>query len=261
MRLLRLFLIYLRIGLLYELQYRANFWIQLGKSGLNLVVALAGVAVIYEHTSDLNGWDPAELVALLGIFVLMTGVLGVVVRPSMEKLIEDVRDGNLDFILTKPEESQVLVSVSQVRVWQLIDVFLGPALSIAALTHLERGVDAQQMGIFLLTLVAGTAILYSFWLILATVSFWFIRIENIFMIFHSLYDAARWPVTIYPGWLQAALTFLVPVTFAVTVPAEALIGRLSMNYLALTVGLAAALLGVSRVFWRVGVRHYAGASA
>jgi ABC-2 type transport system permease protein len=261
MRFLQLFLIYLRIGLLYELQYRANFWIQLGKSGLNLVVALAGVAVIYGHTEDLNGWEPAELVCLLGIFVLMTGVLGVVVRPSMEKLIEDVRDGNLDFTLTKPEEAQVLVSISQVRVWQMIDVFLGPAVSIAALTWLGRGVSLPQAAIFALTLVAGTAILYSFWLILATISFWFIRIENIFMIFHSLYDAARWPVTIYPGWLQAALTFLVPVTFAVTVPAEALVGRLRPEYLALTIGLALVLLVVSRLFWRVGVRHYAGASA
>lgn len=261
MRFLRLFLIYLRIGLLYELQYRANFWIQMGKSIMNLVVALAGVAVIYEHTTNLNGWVPAELVVLLGIFVLMTGVLGVVVRPSMEKLIEDVRDGNLDFTLTKPEDAQVLVSVSQVRVWQLIDVVLGPIVSIAAMLHLGRQVDLQQMGIFAITLLAGTAILYSFWLILATISFWFIRIENIFMIFHSLYDAARWPVTIYPGWLQAALTFLVPVTFAVTVPAEALIGRLTHDYLMLTIGLAVALLVISRLFWRVGLRQYAGASA
>ena len=153
------------------------------------------------------------------------------------------------------------MSVSQVRVWQLIDVVLGPIVSIAAMLHLGRQVDLQQMGIFAITLLAGTAILYSFWLILATISFWFIRIENIFMIFHSLYDAARWPVTIYPGWLQAALTFLVPVTFAVTVPAEALIGRLSTDYLLLTIGLALTLSLVSRLFWRVGVRHYAGASA
>ena len=155
MRLLRLFLIYLRIGLLYELQYRANFWIQMGKSLMNLVVALAGVAVIYGHTDHLNGWESAELVALLGIFVLMTGVLGVVVRPSMEKLIEDVRDGNLDFTLTKPEEAQVLVSVSQVRVWQLIDVILGPTVSAAALIHMGKHVEMQQAAIFAVTLLAG----------------------------------------------------------------------------------------------------------
>ena len=81
------------------------------------------------------------------------------------------------------------------------------------------------------------------------------------MIFHSMYDAARWPVTIYPGWLQALLTFVVPVAFAVTVPAEALVGRLSPAWLVGTVVLAGALLLVSRLFWNIGVRHYSGASA
>jgi ABC-2 type transport system permease protein len=96
---------------------------------------------------------------------------------------------------------------------------------------------------------------------LSTVAFWFVRIENILMIFHSMYDAARWPVTMYPGWMQAMLTFLVPVAFAVTVPAGALVGRLPETWLAGTAGLAVALLIVSRWFFRVGLRRYSGASA
>jgi ABC-2 type transport system permease protein len=114
---------------------------------------------------------------------------------------------------------------------------------------------------FALSLAAGSVILYSFWLMLSTVSFWFVRIENILMIFHSMYDAARWPVTIYPRWMQAVLTFVVPVAFAVTVPAGALVGRLSSEWLVGTVVLAAALLAASRWFWKTGVRHYSGASA
>ena len=103
--------------------------------------------------------------------------------------------------------------------------------------------------------------MYSFWLVLATISFWFVRVENILMVFHSMYDAARWPITIYPGWLRAALTFLVPVAFAVTVPAEALVGRLQSDLLLATVGLAALMLLASRLLWKVGVKRYSGASA
>ena len=161
----------------------------------------------------------------------MGGLIGVVVQPSMEKFIEDVREGTLDFTLTKPEEAQVLVSVGQVRVWRLLDVVAGPVIIAAALYHLGRGVGPEAAVKFGVALSAGSVIMYSFWLILATISFWFIRIENILMIFQNMYDAARWPVTIYPGWLRAALTFLVPVTFAVTVPAQALVGRLTADFL------------------------------
>jgi ABC-2 type transport system permease protein len=76
-----------------------------------------------------------------------------------------------------------------------------------------------------------------------------------------MYEAGRWPVGIYPGWLRFMLTFLVPVAFAVTVPAEALTARLTLETLAGAVALASVLLIVSRVFWRYGVRNYTGASA
>jgi ABC-2 type transport system permease protein len=110
-------------------------------------------------------------------------------------------------------------------------------------------------------LAAGAVIIYSFWLILATLAFWFVRVENVLVIFQSLYEAGRWPLSLYPGWLRYGLTFVVPVAFAVTVPAEALTGRLSGGNVLIAFGLAAALLAVSRVFWRMGLKRYSGASA
>jgi len=86
-------------------------------------------------------------------------------------------------------------------------------------------------------------------------------VENILEIFQSMYEAGRWPVSLYPGWLRFALTFIVPVAFATTVPAEALIGRLSGGTLLSGVVLAVVLLAGSRLFWQVGLRQYSGTSA
>ncbi len=261
MNMLRLLAIFFRLGAMNDLQYRANFWIQLVRTAMNLGFALFAVYIVFAQTDHLNGWTSPELVVLMGVWTLMGGLLGVVVQPSMEQLIEDVRQGTLDFTLTKPEDAQLLVSVSQVRVWRLVDVLVGPLVMGAALAYMGKVAGLREVAAFVVALVAGSAILYSFWLMLSTVAFWFVRIENILMIFHSMYDAARWPVTIYPGWLQALLTFVVPVAFAVTVPAEALVGRLSPAWLVGTVVLAGVLLLVSRLFWNIGVRHYSGASA
>jgi ABC-2 type transport system permease protein len=76
-----------------------------------------------------------------------------------------------------------------------------------------------------------------------------------------VYEAGRWPVGIYPGWLRLMLTFIVPVAFAITVPAEAMTGRLTWPVLLGAVALAVAMLVGSRLFWRLGVRHYSGASS
>ncbi|HLF90723.1 MAG TPA: ABC-2 family transporter protein [Anaerolineales bacterium] len=114
---------------------------------------------------------------------------------------------------------------------------------------------------FFIALLAGGVIVYSFWLMLATTAFWFIRVVNILRLFRDLYQAGRWPTGLYPTWMRAALTFLVPVAFAVTVPAEALTGRLTLPSLLGTGLLALILLVLSRRFWLAGLRQYTGASA
>jgi ABC-2 type transport system permease protein len=261
MKILRLLWVFFRIGAMGELAYRLNFVVQLFQSLLELATALAGLVVIFAYTDKLGSWRPDEVVALVGVYFLVGGVIGLVIQPSMERFIDSVRRGTLDYTLTKPEDAQLLVSVQAVEIWKLIDIALGFGVLTVALVRLGERVGAWQAAAFTGMLLAGGAIVYSFWLILATCSFWFVRVENILIIFQSMYEAGRWPVSLYPGWLRFGLTFLVPVAFATTVPAEALTGRLNPQVLLGTVGLAAVMLVVSRLFWRAGIRHYSGASA
>ena len=258
---LRLLVIFFRVSVMGELAYRVNFFVQLFQSLLELATAIAGLAVIFSHTNSLGGWRPDEVLALVGVYILVGGIIGFVIQPSMENFIESVRNGTLDFTLTKPEDAQLLVSVQRVEIWKLIDIVLGLAVLVTALIRLGEKIGWWQSAEFTLMLIVGTVIIYSFWLILATLSFWFVRVENILMIFQSMYEAGRWPVSLYPGWLRFALTFIVPVAFATTIPTEALTGRLSGETLLVALTSAVVLFAASRVFWRIGLRHYSGTSA
>jgi viologen exporter family transport system permease protein len=261
MRYLRLFLVFFRIGVLGEISYRSNFFLHLLESVMELGTALAGLAVVFSHTATLGGWRPDEIVALVGVYFLVSGSIRVVIQPSMERLIEAVHEGTLDFTLTKPEDAQLLVSIQRVEIWNITDIVLGFGVLAVALVRLGRSVGGAEAAGFVAALVAGGIIVYSFWLMLATLAFWFVRVENMLEIFSSMYEAGRWPVGFYPRWLRFILTFLIPVAFATTVPAQALAGRLSGTTLAGAYALAAALAVLSRVFWSVGVRRYSSASS
>lgn len=261
MNFLRLFAVFLRIGAMSELAYRANFWFQVLESIIGLGTALATIAIVFSQTETLGGWRIDELVALLGVYFLVLGLLNLVVAPSLQRFMEHVQMGTLDFTLTKPADAQLLVSISEVRIWKAIEVLLGAVVLGVALFRLSADIGPMEALAFGASLIAGATIVYSLWLILATLCFWFIRIENILMIFWNLYWAARWPIGIYPGWLRWTLTLIVPVAFAVTVPAEALAGRASATSLAGAALLALAMLAGSRWFWLLGLRHYSGASA
>ncbi len=258
---LRLLWIHLRLGVLNELQYRTNLVIQLIQSTMGILTALLGLGVIFSKTDTLGGWSAPELLAIVGVYTLVAGITQLVVQPSLARFMEDVRLGTLDFTLTKPVDAQVLVSVRQVEVWKSIDVLVGLVVLGVAISLLGVAVGPAQALAFLVALLAGVTIIYSFLLILATCAFWFVRLDNILNIFQSMYEAGRWPIGIYPPWLRLMLTFLVPIGFAITVPTEGLVGRLTSPNLLGAIALAIALPVVARLFWKFGVRHYSGASA
>lgn len=258
---LRLFWIHLRLGVMNELQYRTNLVIQLVQSAVGLLTALLGLSIVFAKTDSLAGWSSAELLAIIGVYTLVAGITRMVVQPSLAKFMEDVRLGTLDFTLTKPVDAQILVSMRQIEVWKLVDVIVGIVVLGVAIARLGATIGAAQALGFALALLAGVTIIYSFLLILATCAFWFIRLDNILNVFQSMYEAGRWPIGIYPPWLRVALTFLVPIGFAITVPAEGLVGRLTSPTLLGAIGLAVALPILARLFWRFGIKHYSGASA
>ena len=74
----------------------------------------------------------------MGVFTLVGGLMRTFVQPNMQRVVEDVREGTLDFALTKPADAQVLVSVREVRFWQVTDVLVGVIVLIVALVQLTR---------------------------------------------------------------------------------------------------------------------------
>lgn len=261
MALLRLAYHFFRVGAMNELQYRVNFFVQLLQSAVELAVGLIGLGLVFSHTSDLAGWSQPELLAVMGVHILMGGVIGAIIQPNMLRLMADVKQGTLDFALTKPEDAQAIISVREIRVWRLVDVLLGALVLATAIVRIGGRVGPGESLLFALALLLGATMIYSFWLMLTSVSFWVVRVEEMVSLFEGVYAAGRWPVGVYPGWLRGLLTFIVPVAFAVTVPAEALTGRLGPLTLALAAGVALGLLLLARLVWRLGLRQYSGASA
>jgi ABC-2 type transport system permease protein len=261
MRSLRLAWLYFRVGAMNELQYRANFFIAVLQSAVAVGTALVVLSLVYSHTDELNGWSEAELRVVMGIQLLLGGVIRMSVQPNMERLMEEVRDGKLDFALTKPEDAQVLVSVRDVRIWRFVDVLSGAAVLASGIVGLERSVGLLDAVLFAAMLGLGALMIYCFWLVISTGAFWIVNMWSIVELFDGVYQTGRWPVSIYPGWLRVGVTFLVPIAFAVTVPAEAVTSRLEWPTVALACSFAVVLFGFTRWFWRFGLRRYSGASA
>ena len=261
MQTLRVALLHLRVGVMTDLQYRVNFALQVLQSLLALATGLVVFSLVYAHTTELNGWSQNELLVVLGVQIVMGGVIRAVVQPNMMRFTEEVRDGKLDHALTKPVDAQMLVSVRQVEVWQAVDLLTGAGVIVVALVRLGGDLGPLDVLGFVTALVVGAVLLYCFWMLLATLAFWIVNMWHLPELFEGVFQTGRWPIGIYPPWLRFSVTFLVPIAFAVTVPAEALTSRLDWETLALAIGFACVFFAFTRWFWRFGLKSYTGASA
>lgn len=261
MRYAELLKLFFRFSFMSATEYRLNFFLHLFESAIMLATGLSVLWVVFSQTTTIAGWTWNELLVVMGLYFVGYGAVGLTIGPSIKEFMVDVWRGNLDFLLIKPGNHQFLASTRKIVFWNLVGIGVGVIITGAALVRLGGAIGAEQAALFALALGAGAALIYSFWICLGVASFWTTRMENIMLLYYHLYEAGKWPIAAYPGWLKYTLTFVVPIAFAITVPAEAVIGRLEWPFVlaAMTFGLASLL--ASRWLFHFGVRHYTSASS
>lgn len=258
---LRIAWLHMRVGVMNELQYRANFVIQLVQSLVAIGTGLVVLALIFDRTDQLDGWTRPQLLVVMGVFTLVGGLIGFVIEPNMGRVMGDIEQGTFDYVLTKPIDSQLLASLREFRIWRLTDAVVGLVVLMWGLIQLDAEFGIPEVVGFVVTLAAGTLLIYCLWLVLTAGAFWVVRMDMVQELFTGLYRAGQYPVTVYPAWLRVMLTYLVPLGFAITVPSEVLTGRLTVARLLVTLGFMVVAFGVTRWFWLTGTRRYSGASA
>src|SRR3990172_9241558 len=205
MRTLKLLSAFFKVNVQLALAYRADTVVNILLNIMWLGWELLSLSIIFNNTETIGGWGFGELIALLGVFRLVNTMMIALIWPNTEKFNQSIRDGSMDYTLLQPINSMFLVTFSRVTIWRIWDLVLA---------------------IVLLT-VSGAIVIYSLWIVLIALTFWFTKFDNNVTILQALLDAGRYPVTVYPVWLRIIVTYLIPIAVATTVPLQALRGELS----------------------------------
>lgn len=259
-RYLRLWRIFFAHSLVQDLEYRVN-WLM---NAFNVLLFLGSSAlvlgVVFLQADAIGGWSFDQALTLLGVYLLLEGVTAVFLVPNLNRVPEYVRKGELDFLLLKPIAARFLVSTRYASVWWTPQLAIGVGVIGVGMAR-QGTLSWANVGLTLLLLVAATAILYAVWFALTTTAFWFVKVDNVSELFTAFFAAGRFPVSAYPGWVRALLTFVVPIAFLTTVPAEAASGRLTWTAALGAAGVALLLLAASQAFWRYALANYTSASS
>ncbi|HNT24795.1 MAG TPA: ABC-2 family transporter protein [Anaerolineales bacterium] len=263
MKPLRLVAAFMKASFQEEAAYRSNFFISITTSVLNLGTGVLGIVVLFGQIQSLQGWDLPSTLTLLGVYLTVSALRSLFISPSLEALSGmdgEIWSGAFDFTIMRPVDVQFMVSLRKWRWFASFDLLLGLGVLLIAVIQLGITISPAQVIAFVLALFSGVVILYAILLIFAGLIFWSPGVLFTW-IFDGLFQMARYPLSMYPGWLRLVLTWIVPVGVITTIPAQAITGALSMQNLALSLGLALVLVVLASAFFRHGLKRYASASS
>ncbi|HEY1957303.1 MAG TPA: ABC-2 family transporter protein [Polyangiaceae bacterium] len=249
----------LRTSLALAMEYRADFVTDGFVEVFWTITALVPLFVVFRARPVVAGWTFGEALMVTGFFTLLQGVLEGAINPSMTLVVEQIRKGTFDFILLKPKDAQFLVTTARVLPWRAVNALTAAALFAYGFVELHRAPKIADVAVAALVLVASVAILYALWMLAVSLAFYVVRVDNLTVLFGAVFDAARWPASVFRGFLHVFFTFIVPLAVMTTFPADALLGRASAGEIFGAAFAATCALAVSRAVWTRAISHYTSA--
>jgi ABC-2 type transport system permease protein len=256
----RIYKTYFITSLARELEFRVNFFAKVAQNVLWIGFFVLILLVVYRNTSSVAGWGRGDAFTL-GATVFVVSSLSAAFFFSVTEIPQQVRLGTLDFVLTKPVDSQFWVSMRRFSLDQVGAILAGMIMVEVGLRVDHVSPSLAQWAAYIVCVLAASALFYSMNLAMMTTGIWLVRVDNLFVLGESVTQVARYPLDIYPSGVRTLLTYVVPLGLIATVPARQLVRGADGPMVAMSVLWAAAALYLSRRFWRYAMRHYSSASS
>jgi ABC-2 type transport system permease protein len=251
----------LRASISLAAQYRLDFLVEGLLALLWMGVTLVPVYVVFGTRPSVAGWTFPETLLVIGWFIALKGFLEGTIAPSLTNVIEHVRKGTLDFVLLKPVDAQLLVSLSKIEPWKVIDLLGAGAVFIYAFRQIGHSPTLGQVALSAVLLLAALAVLYSIAILVVAIAFFAVRVDNLLYLFQSIFDVARWPSSVFRGTLAIVFTWVLPLALMTTYPALALLGRLSLSTALGAVAGTVVFTLAARLVWKLSIGKYTSASS
>lgn len=260
-RYLKLYWSFLANCLVREMEFRWNFVLY---SLINLTwaaLSLLTFVFIFNHVTTVSGWTLPQMLLLTATYYLFDRIFDAFFEVNFFQFNHLVNWGELDLILTKPVSARFFVSLRQFSFANLFGAVSMLFLIIWLIGKYFWPVAWLSLLFYVVLIILGLIIIYSLWFSTLMLVFWLGKIDNIHHLFRPLYEVVRIPIDITGPILKPLLTFIIPLAFVATIPAQSLIGKLQPWLILYGVFAAAVLLWLSHRLWNFALRHYTSASS
>ncbi len=241
------------------LAYPASFWMMAASQFFVTLLDFVGIWIMFQTVDALGGFELDEIAFLYATTAFGLGVADLL-GGQVERLGELIRTGRLDGMLLKPLPLLVQVCADRFALRRVARIT--QALVMLAVASYWIDWTPAKALLTLVMLVSGSVIFLSVFVAFGCVQFWTVDASEVANAFtYGGNTMTQYPLTIFPRQVVTALTYLVPLAFVNWYPSLYVLDRPDpygfpdwLRYASPVAALA--MVGVTAVVWRAGVRHY-----
>lgn len=243
-----------------ELEFKANFIAKLLRSATWMMFSLVVLLVIFRNTDSVAGWKRGDTFILLGSTLFLNAFVRGLFFSLME-IPQHVRMGTLDFVLTKPVDSQFWISIRRFAFDEFGAAIAGTVMILWGLNSSHLSPTFLQFLGFAFMIACSVVTFYSILLMMMATAIWFVKVDNLWVLSEVSLSLAQYPQEIFGSPVRAFFTYVLPIAFLAAFPAQQLVRGFDATLVGGALIWAICALAAARLFWNFALTKYGSASS
>ncbi len=257
----RLTFLMMKNCLVREMQFKANFLVRLVTEFMWVIMQFIFIEVMYGQTGEIAGWSKWQMIVLVGTNHVITQLFEALFYDNCVRLTDQIRQGDLDFTLIKPINSQFLVSLRYTDYSSIANSTLGIGIIFYALNQMGTTVTFGGALLFAALVVNSVLIYYAMLFTLSVWTFWIGRSNNLMELYWQFGQFSRYPGDIYPWIIRRLLLTVIPMLIVSNFPAGVLVNKLQTGWVYYGFAMGLVFFSFTVWLWGRGLQRYRSASS
>jgi ABC-2 type transport system permease protein len=242
------------------MEFRGHFLLNLMIDIVWYTVQISLFEIIYLYTPSFAGLNHQAGILFLGTLFVIDCLNMLLAATNFWKFPGYINSGELDFYLLKPASVFFLTFFRYPNIASLVNLALSLSILVYGAVSYTSTIAVWQWLLWLILAINGSAVMIAFEVIVASFSVYMVNSSGLQNIFHTLYQFAMKPDSIYSQRLRRILLSIFPMALIASAPASALYAPPGILETCLLLLAGIIFCAIAGIFFQYSLRSYNGAS-
>ena len=252
---MRLEYLFIKQNFLIMIQFRVNYFLSILYEFTELCITLLCYGVMFNYVESIAGWTQKQI-SFLAVYAYFVDVTCTMLFIGMVSIPDYIRSGTLDLFLLKPVEKQFFLTFRRPNSVQLIG-FVGCVLYFVYYISSNK-VPLVNTIVFTISAFCSLCCMYSVMLIIVSLSFWVVKIGDMWTLIYTFNSMGSKPIGIYPRVIRMILLSIIPSAIIINIPVMSL-HSLEREFIWLESIVTLMFIFISRWIFKRGLARYESA--